>query len=94
MGEPDLTVFLIGGWIGIGLILLGFYSLRRLDPAMPIRVALGATLFIAGLVAVVVWPGFVAVVESPIYLGIEVCLLGLGINQVGAPLRRALGRTV
>ena len=94
MDEPDRAVFLIGGCIGIGLMLLGFYGFRRLDPAMPIRVGLGAAMFAAGLVAVFVWPGINAVVHSPIYLGITVVLLGLGINQVAAPLRRALGKPV
>lgn len=94
MSGPDSTVFLLGGCIGMGLMLLGFYGFRRLNPPMPIRVSLGLAMFAAGLMAVFYWPGLSAVAESPLYLGVTVVLLGLGINQAAAPLRRALGKAV
>lgn len=94
MAEPNSTVFFVGGCIGIGLMLLGGYALRRWNLAMPIRVGLGVAMLGAGLVAWFVWPGLSTVVQSPVYLGLSVVLVGLGINQAAAPLRRALGKAV
>lgn len=94
MGEPSSTIFLLGGCIGLGLMLLGFYTFRRLDPAMPVRVGLGAVMLVVGLIAVFYWPGIAAVGESPFYIGVTLVLLGLGINQLAAPVRRAIGKAV
>lgn len=94
MKDPITEVFLIGTCIGMALMFAGFYGLRWANPPMAVRVALGALLFALGISAVFVWPGLDVLVGNAVYLGIAMATLGLGTNQLGAPLRRALGKQV
>jgi len=85
---------MVGGCIGIALTVAGFYFFRWANPPMATRLVLGAAMLAAGLCSTLAWPGILVVVENPIYLGLTVPLLGVGLNQLGAPIRRALGKAV
>lgn len=92
MTEHSDATFLLAMAIGMVLMLAGFYALKALDPPMLVRVCLGGAMFAIGVVAIAIWPGASVVVEDPVQLGVVVVLLGLGINQLAAPLRRAFGK--
>ena len=94
MNEPDNTDFLIGGGIGMALTVAGFYAFNRTNPPIAVRLALGAMMLAAGLCSMFYWPGILEVAKNPLYLGLTVPLIGVGLNQLGAPLRRALGRSI
>ena len=94
MAEPTNLTYLIAVAIGTVLMLLGFYSLKALQPPMPVRIGLGLALLGAGLFGVAFMPGLSAVMASPVQFGLVIFCVGLGINQLAAPLRQALGRSV
>jgi len=84
-------MFVIAGTVGVPLIWGGAYWLKRTQPSLIVRVILGAVLLASGLVLayqLVHGPG---IATHPIQLGLAAGLFGLGINQVFAPLRVALG---
>lgn len=92
MDEPGSTTILLALAVGMGVMLLGFYGLRMMDPPMWARVLLGGVMLATGLCAMYVWPGILVVVHDPIQFGTTIALMGLGINQLAAPVRRALGK--
>lgn len=94
MTNPNPEIFLIGGAIGLGLMLAGLYGLRQVNPPMTVRLTLGAILSALGIGALFFWPGLDVLVSNAVYLGFGMAVLALGINQLGAPLRRALGKSV
>ena len=94
MAEPASTTYLVAVAVGTVLMLLGFYSLKALAPPMSARIGLGAALLCAGIFAVAFKPGLADVMASPIQFGLVIFCVGLGINQLAAPLRQAFGRSV
>ncbi len=81
--------------VGIPLMLAGFYGLKHIKPSVIVRVLIGCGMLIVGIA--VVHPlvdGSGELYLHPIRLGMSIALLGLGINQVAAPLRLALGKSV
>ena len=76
------------------LALTGSYVLKRTDPSMRVRVAFGAAALGIGLLLTCVAPGLQRIVGDPLLLGLSAALAGLGINQLAAPIRKALGMRV
>ena len=92
MRWTETPPLLIAMLVGSGLLLAAFYSLRALDPPMSFRIGLGAVLLVTG--AYITWfnPGVGALVKQPLLFGLAAFLVGFGINQLAAPLRRAMGK--
>lgn len=77
--------------IGLPLMLVGFYALKRANLSLAIRVLIGIVMLIAGVVlAYPLVTGDLSL--HPVRLGVAVALLGLGINQIATPLRMAMGK--
>ena len=92
MHWTDTPPLLLAMLVGSGLMMTAFYLLRALDPPISVRVGLGAVLLVTG--AYITWfnPGIGALVRQPLLFGVAAFLVGFGINQLAAPLRRAMGK--
>ena len=87
------TAKIVAGAIAVAIILGGFYGLRRAQLAMAVRVVLGFLMLAFGIAlaySLVQGPG--DPLMHPIRLGLAGGFVGLGINQVAAPLRVAMGK--
>ena len=77
------------------LIFLGAYAATRINLSSISRVAIGAVLLVGGIALIFPLIGVAGALDDhQIRLGIAVAMTGLGINQLAAPLRLALGRPV
>ncbi|RYG97936.1 MAG: hypothetical protein EON58_08545 [Alphaproteobacteria bacterium] len=81
--------------IACGLIFLGAYAAAKIDLSVASRAAVGAVLLVGGIALIYPLIGVGGALEAhQIRFGTAVALIGLGINQLAAPLRLALGRPV
>ena len=91
MDEEQRTM-LIAMAIGLPLMLAGAYGIKRWQPSLATRVILGSLMLVSGIA--LIYPliyGPADLMESPVRLGLAVALVGLGINQIAAPIRVAFG---
>ena len=87
------TAKLVAAAVAVAIIMAGIYGFRRAQLGTTARVALGLVMLASG-VGLAYWLIQLAddPLSHPIRLGFVGGLVGLGINQVAAPLRLAMGR--
>jgi len=92
MTDEEQRTMIIAMAIGVPLMLAGFYGIRRWQPRLLTRFFLGAIMLASGVA--LIYPliyGSGDLMQSPIRFGLAIALAGLGINQIAAPVRVALG---
>ncbi len=81
--------------IGCALLIAGAYALRKLNVSVISRVLMGATMLGAGIA--LIYPLIDRIDDlndHQVRFGFAIALLGLGINQLTAPIRLAFKRPV
>ena len=93
MAFEEHRSIIVAAAVALPLMLAGLYGLKRWSPKLPTRVLLGVAMLGSG--AAIAYPliyGQSDMDQSPARLGLCIALIGLGINQVFAPMRVAVGR--
>ena len=87
------TAKVIAGLIAIAIIMGGHFGFRRAQLGMAVRVGLGLLMLAIGAALGYSFiQGADDPLAHPVRLGVVVGLIGLGINQIAAPLRAAMGK--
>ena len=87
------TARIVAVAIAVAIILGGLYGFRRAQLAMAARIVVGLLMLASGI-ALAHWlvQGSNEPLIHPVRLGLAAGFIGLGINQVAAPLRAAMGK--
>ena len=80
--------------ISCGIILFGAHAARRINMSLTSRFAIGTVLLALGVLLIYPLIGTGALEDHQFRYGLAVGMVGLGINQIAAPLRMRLGRPV